>query len=345
MILGLLVPMSRVGETKGEQIAYGIEHSLYTFFIINVLASLFVIATQYAIFFLALIIFLCYSLPRFRKGASVIGAYLTAYSVIVWSFYSQDMFNINSVFVYIKLQSIGLFIASVCSLIFTCILPLAAVTPADKMNNPYLYVRALRVSIALMIAIISASFFHLYNSSWICFAALVVIQQSLGASIEKALNRLLGTVFGIVLGIFLVGFLEFSTGQIVCTSFVFLFFGCLFIQKNYALGLFFFTLLLVDVFYFLKPASVTIDLYMMDRLLDTFIGVLIALLCEQLILPKTFLKLYRETSAGIYQDMSDFTKLLIQKSVKDNLKESLDEMSRKIGDLYKVDPIDETVKP
>ncbi|QEY52047.1 FUSC family protein [Legionella longbeachae] len=334
MTLGLLAPLSRVGKTKLEQISYGIEHTIYTFFIINVLAFLFVIASKYAILLLALFIFICYSIPRFRKGASLIGTYLTVYSVIVWSFYSQNIFNINSLLTYIKFQSIGVSIANISSLIFISILPITAVTPADKINNYYIYVRAIRASIAITVAIIVASYFHLYNSAWICFSALVVIQQSLGASIEKAINRLLGTMLGIVLGIFLVTFTEFSTWQIASTSLIFLFFGCLFIQKNYALGLFFFTLLLVDIFYFLKPESVTIDQYMMDRFIDTFIGILIAVSCELLILPKTFLNSYRETSAGIYQDMSLFIELLMQKSFKDNLKKCIDEISKKINDLH-----------
>jgi hypothetical protein len=335
MTLGLLAPLSRVGKTKSEQISYGIEHAIYTFFIINLLAFLFVSsASKYAIFFLAIFIFICYSLPRFRKGTSLIGTYLTAYLVIVWSFYSQDIFNAHNFLTYIKFQSIGMSIAYVFSLIFISILPITEVTPADKINNYYIYVRAIRVSIAITIAIMVASYFQLYNSAWICFSALVVIQQSLGSSIEKAINRLFGTMLGIVLGIFLVKFTGFSTWQITFTSLVFLFFGCIFIQKNYALGLFFFTLLLVDVFYFLKPESVTIDQYMMGRFIDTFIGIVIAVSCELLILPKTFLNSYRETSAGIYQDMSHFTELILQKSLKDNLKKCIDDINKKIDDLH-----------
>jgi uncharacterized membrane protein YgaE (UPF0421/DUF939 family) len=318
-ILALLLPLSRVGQTKRKQLFNCLEHGFYTLLLINSLALILIYANLYALLFLALLIFLCYSLPQFRKSSAMIGTYLTAYAVIVWSLYSEQVFNASHLFIYLQYQSIGISLSLLLSLLFISLLPIAVIQPPDIKKDYYYYLRALRVTLSIIAALVIADYFALYNSAWICFSALVVIQDSLGSSIEKALNRLLGTALGIIVGIIIVNAFSSYTWLIACLSLAFVFLGCLAIKKNYALGLFFFTLILVAVFDFLKPPGVTVYQYMIGRLSDTFIGILIAIACEILVFPKTFIDDYRQTSSTIYSDMINLIHLLIKDTRKPTL--------------------------
>lgn len=303
-LVGILAPLSRSGTTKRQQLLYLIEHGIYTLLAINFTAIVLAYTAPLQLVFFTLLLYCFYIIPGLRAGALIMGIYLTVYAVFIWSLYTQHVFNAVNITGYLVSQSLGASISIVSSLVFLLLLPTANIPTQAKIIDRYLYVRALRVAIAINIAILIAKYYLIHeNSAWICFSILIVIQQSLGPTIEKAMNRLIGTLLGILMGFLITWYFAPSHLMVIISSLIFLFFGTVAANKNYAWALFFITLLLVNSFYILQPANVTVHQFMLERVIDTFIGIAIALSCEILIFPKSFAEAFKRALCELFVDM------------------------------------------
>jgi uncharacterized membrane protein YccC len=140
----------------------------------------------------------------------------------------------------------------------------------------------LRVAVLMMIAVAIYKGFDIPRGYWIAFTALVVLQPDYGATRKKAGQRILGTLAGSVLGSLLL-WVKMPVGWHVFFGSVLAFGFAFFVRRNYALAVFFVTLMIVLLTEAVMPVHLDFTL---ARLLSTLAGGALALLAAVLFWPK-----------------------------------------------------------
>lgn len=165
-------------------------------------------------------------------------------------------------------------------------------------RDPQVLLRALRVSLAVVVGVLLTTALGLENYSWTALTIFVVTQTNLGASIRRGWDRLSGTLIGVGVGLGLAHSLMVDLPFVKYIAPVLIFgmwYPSLF---YYGVSSFFVTLLVIDVYYFL-PSPHSINTYILLRLLDTALGVSVALAME--------LMFFRQSArTKVRQHMYDF---------------------------------------
>jgi uncharacterized membrane protein YccC len=140
---------------------------------------------------------------------------------------------------------------------------------------------SLRITLTLLIGFIIGKFLPFQNVYWILLTLVVIMRPGYGLTKERTLNRFVGTVVGGVLG-FLV--LSFGPSPLILgiLTIVFLILGLSFNPSNYKIGTLFITLHVLFIFAILNPFHNEIIIY---RILDTFVGALLALFANHFFWP------------------------------------------------------------
>src|SRR6478736_2717317 len=123
----------------------------------------------------------------------------------------------------------------------------------------------LRVTVLMMIAVAIYKGFDIPRGYWIAFTALVVLQPDYGATRQKAGQRILGTLAGSVLGSLLL-WVKMPVGWHVFFGSVLAFGFAFFVRRNYALAVFFVTLMIVLMTEAMMPVHLD---FTVARLLST----------------------------------------------------------------------------
>ena len=290
LLMALLTPASSYfGETKAAMLRLYSYH--YVYIIMAMLIGTFLSIAPFIVFCVGFIILIFGSCllesvrPELKNFAKMIIA-----AVIIARFITVK--NDIEMTHLILFQLYGITLGFVFPLLISLCLPYVNRTLPDAVLNKYAYVRALRVSIAFVILLLGSRFISIYNFSWVAFSIIVVMQGALGLSIKKSAERLLGTIGGIIVGSLIAYWLPQHLWIYGLCTYLFLILGNLFVLTNYSIALGFYTLMLTMAYYLLHPA-VTLPFYLSNRLLDTCLGVLIALLCEALIFPNSYIRHHR----------------------------------------------------
>ncbi len=151
---------------------------------------------------------------------------------------------------------------------------------APPCRNKPVVLRALRVALATVAAIIISYLLALDNITWPALTVIIVSQASLGASIRKSIHRLSGTLLGVLFGIIVAKYFLVGWPWLKYTAPLLVFFAWYPMLFFYTISAFFITLLVIDAYYFLPLHSATVLQYILSRLLDTGVGIAVALVAE-----------------------------------------------------------------
>ncbi len=140
---------------------------------------------------------------------------------------------------------------------------------------------AIRSAIAATVAMAVYMVFHIDHGYWLPFTVMIVIQPYFGATLKKAIDRIIGTLAGGIIGslIFLLPVGLHIKEVILFLSFIFMVY---YIRKNYAVAVFIVTLNLVLLFNIEAAFSNTLMVY---RALCTTGGAMLAIFSGFALLP------------------------------------------------------------
>ena len=141
---------------------------------------------------------------------------------------------------------------------------------------------SIRVSLALLVAYVIGIFINLGHSSWILLTVLVILKPAYSLTKTRNRDRLLGTAIGLIIGALLIYFIHNNNVLLVCM--ILLMLGSyVFLKTHYFIAVIFLTAEVLILFNLLNPGSIATVLE--ERLLDTFIGSVIAFLFSLLVFP------------------------------------------------------------
>jgi hypothetical protein len=166
---------------------------------------------------------------------------------------------------------------------------------------------AIRVAVAAAVAGVLAHLVGLGHTSWAAVSAVAVLQSvNLTTSVNRGIQRALGTATGVVLG---VATLAFSPGPVAAVVLVILFqvLAELTVMLNYAMALVFATPLALLLAHIGAQTSTTV--LVRDRMLDTLLGVVVAL-AAALLIPNRRLANVVRTSRAALEDSLERTRAI-----------------------------------
>ncbi len=161
---------------------------------------------------------------------------------------------------------------------------------------------AIRVAVAAAVAGVLAHLVGLGHTSWAAVSAVAVLQSvNLTTTVNRGIQRALGTATGVVLG---VATLAFSPRPAVAVVLVIVFqvLAELTVMLNYAMALVFATplaLLLADI-----GAQTSTGVLVRDRMLDTLLGVVVALAAALLIPNRRLADVVRTSLAALDESLA-----------------------------------------
>jgi uncharacterized membrane protein (TIGR01666 family) len=180
---------------------------------------------------------------------------------------------------------------------------------------------SLRITTTLLIGYGIGKILPFENVYWILLTIVVIMRPGYGLTKERTLHRFLGTVIG---GI--IGFAILSTGVnstiLGGLTIFFLILGLTFNPSNYKIGTTFITLHVIFMFAILNPSGSDIIIY---RILDTFIGALLAMFGNHFLWP--FWE-FLNTNENIKNSIEANRNYLKQISIAYNNKESVSQNYR-----------------
>lgn len=141
---------------------------------------------------------------------------------------------------------------------------------------------SIRVSIALLTGYVIGIFINLGHSSWILLTVLVILKPAYSLTKRRNRDRLLGTAIGLVIGALLIYFIK-DNHILLAFMILFMLGSYSFIKTHYFTAVIFLSAEVLILFNLLSPGSVSEVLE--ERLLDTFIGSVIAFIYSLLIFP------------------------------------------------------------
>jgi hypothetical protein len=240
------------------------------------------------------------TLPRLLPSFSV-GSIITLVFLVMLIAKPKQTLSGQQLLLY---QSLPILSGIVILSLWTLILPLAAKPITEVDQSSYYIKRAFRLSIAVPIAFSLAALLHLQHASWVCFSVVVVSQANFGATIRRSLHRLIGTLMGVIIG---VPIAIYIFGAYPWTHWLTLviFFSCLVSAvRFYYIAIFLATLLIAALYYVISPGHIGPTLYIIYRLIDTSIGIILAITLEAFVFPNSLehqvRKLHRQFWADLY---------------------------------------------
>ncbi|WP_019038602.1 FUSC family protein [Psychroflexus tropicus] len=147
--------------------------------------------------------------------------------------------------------------------------------------NSTLCRHSLRLSVAMLAAYSLGVFFDIQNTYWILLTIIVIMRPNYGLTKQRSKDRIIGTVIGaiIAVGIVLVIQNQILYAVLALVSLVFAF---ALLQQNYKSAAALITISIVFVYSFINPQALEVIQY---RVIDTFIGAVIAVFANYTILP------------------------------------------------------------
>ncbi len=296
MVIVALLPFSKIGRTAKMRhlslIAAGIASAVAVGVTVLLNSIDWLVMT-----WLLIASFLLYCLPRYISGSSAPGLFILVFMVIAHSLPGS---NPTAVLPCVEAILLGTAIVTGMNVLFDRDKTTLPSIPLDQ--SFYLIQRALRIAIMIAVAFLISQFFQIQNASWVALTVIVIDQNTLGASAKKAFQRLLGTALGVIAGILLAHFLFAPYPITRWSALLIVFLAFLFVRANYALCMFFITVLLANLFYLLSGMN-DIGNYMVSRLVDIFVGILIGIAGQMLLFPKSLLVCVREAYIYFWNDV------------------------------------------
>lgn len=170
------------------------------------------------------------------------------------------------------------------------------------MNIPKIGMRNIKTSLSVFLCLLLFYFIDRENSIFACVAAVICMQNTVVDSLEKGISRILGTIVGGLVGMFVLfissqvfAFNEELMIFIIPLGIIMLIEICVMIDKKQAV-------VISCVVYLSILISKNRDggyvLYTLNRVLDTSVGIIIALLVNKYVVMPERLRLLLNTSGN-----------------------------------------------
>lgn len=158
---------------------------------------------------------------------------------------------------------------------------------------------SLRVSISVLAGYLISFAFPLGHSYWIILTILVILKPAYSLTKKRNSDRLIGTFIGLLIGIPILLLVKNNTA-LMLIMFAFMA-GCyIFIRKNYFIGVLLMSPFVLLFTHLLYAQDTTVILA--DRMLDTFIGSVIAFITSSLLVPSWERETIRSFMLSILKD-------------------------------------------
>jgi len=177
--------------------------------------------------------------------------------------------------------------------------------PVDQTS--YFFKRNFRIAITVAIGMYVATLTHLKHPAWLGLTVIVVSRNNLGASIRIAAQRLFGTFIAVALGIPAAWYLFIPHPTTRWLSIFSLFAGMTVVKKHYDLGIFLLTFILAAGYLLILTDQTQIISIIADRLLETAVGILIAIISEIIIFPQHVLSTLRALMQSSWEILATIT--------------------------------------
>lgn len=239
------------------------------------------------------ITFILYLAPRYLPGSQLAGIFVLVFVLLA---HSSPVDHLQAAWERVIAVGMGTLIMVCVNFLFDHD-TLNTVPPLDK--SLLLIQRSIRMSVAMTFLVFICYYLEIKNPAWVGFSLIAVEQNNLGTSLKKAMQRITGTLLGIILGLLLSHFLfiPYPHTRMLSLALVFGLFASL--RYNYTFAIILATILLADLFYYLVPGNVSVEIFLLNRILDTLLGVTIGLVSAQIIFPRSIL-------ANLKQELSHF---------------------------------------
>lgn len=142
---------------------------------------------------------------------------------------------------------------------------------------------SVRVTLGLLVGYIASFYLPLGNMYWILMTVVVILKPAYSISRQRNIYRMAGTAIGIVIGILLVYFIKNDLILFILTM-IAMVMAYSMLQINYMIATLGITLYVI-ISYSLLSNSPNIEKLLLDRILDTTIGSVIAGLISAFVLP------------------------------------------------------------
>ncbi len=311
--------------------------------LIGLVASVFILLTTWLNIGLAVLLpwllistFLLYAAPRYLGGTQLAGAFILFFIVL-----AENMPAHSASDVYARVLAVmaGTVIAFIINLLFDR--GTHKSIPVDK--SLYLLQRALRMAITIAFAVFICRYLKIQNSAWVAISLIVIEQNTLGATVKKALNRILGTVLGIIVGLLLAHYVfqPYPVSRMI--ALVILVYGMFAtLRFNYPLTVFIGTILISNLFYILYGQQMTLLHFMLSRIGDTLLGITLGILSFSLIFPRSIFQEFREGMFNFWRSAAVFLRTAHYDSSDQNSLDNLQRLAKKVeGDItdFRYEPL------
>jgi uncharacterized membrane protein YccC len=140
---------------------------------------------------------------------------------------------------------------------------------------------SLRLTIAIVFGYLLGYFLDIQNTYWILLTIIVIMRPSYGLTKERSKDRIIGTLIGAVIA---VGIVLITQNVVVYSllAFVSLILAFSLLQQNYKSAAALITISIIFVYSLMNPNAFEVIQY---RVIDTFIGAVIAVVANYIILP------------------------------------------------------------
>jgi uncharacterized membrane protein (TIGR01666 family) len=148
--------------------------------------------------------------------------------------------------------------------------------------NSNIFRHALRMALALLVGYIVSLFFKVDRGYWILLTIVVILKPAYSLSKQRNYDRLIGTAVGITIGMVILFTLK-NNSILLALMLFFMAGSYTFMRTNYFMSVLLMTPYLLIFFHLLYPYNLK-DL-MIDRLVDTSIGSVIAFIASLFLVP------------------------------------------------------------
>lgn len=274
------------------------------FAITAILASYLTLTIQFFWFYplLFLSIFLIIMSGSICSPLSIISTVAACYFAISLNIHHHAL----SALISLHEVALPIFLASLIVVVVNAIFPkhLVSLPPPDKIRC--LIKRNTRIALAVTLAYAIGHGAHLSYPTWAVITILVVSRGTLGATIHRAWHRILGTTIGVVLSVPLVLILIKTHNPILGPlMFLFITLSFLFTKKSYVITMFFITLCVGPLYFYLYPEiALHPFIFTLSRLSETALGIAVILLLELFFFPYSIVELMKENSKNFWKELS-----------------------------------------
>ena len=140
---------------------------------------------------------------------------------------------------------------------------------------------ALRLTIAILFGYLLGYFLDIQNTYWILLTIIVIMRPSYGLTKERSKDRIIGTLIGAVIAVAIVLITQ-NIAVYAVLAFVSLILAFSLLQQNYKSAAALITISIIFVYSLMNPNAFEVTQY---RVIDTFIGAIIAVVANYIILP------------------------------------------------------------